>query len=159
MTVTIRPAVPADVRDLVRLSAALFTEDGGTRDRYTDVGWPERAGVGYFTAVVAGHTTACWVAGSPDGVVGYLVGRDMGGSDTRPVHVVELESMYVRPGHRGAGTGAALVERFRRWAATRGAGRLAVSAFAANEGALRFYRRLGFVDHSVRLECDPPTAG
>ena len=155
MTAKIRPATPADVQELVRLSAALFAEDGGTRDRYTDVGWPARAGNGYFTAVVAGDTTACWLAEAPEGVVGYLVGRDMGTSDTRPVHVVELESMYVRPAHRGGGIGTGLVGRFRRWAATRGAGRLAVSAFATNEGALRFYRRLGFVDQSVRLECDP----
>lgn len=158
MTVTIRPAVPGDVPVLVELSAALFAEDAGTHDRYTDVDWPVRAGTGYFTAVVAGHTTACWVAETAEGVVAYLVGRDMGGSDTRPVHVVELESMYVRPAHRRAGAGAALVGRFRRWAAQRGAGRLAVSAFAANEEALRFYRRMGFADHSVRLECDPPGA-
>jgi GNAT superfamily N-acetyltransferase len=155
MTVTIRPATPADLADLVRLSAALFAEDGGTRDRYTDVGWPARAGARYFTAVVAGDTTACWVADVADGVAGYLVGRDMGTSETRPVHVVELESMYVRPAHRGGGIGTGLVGRFRDWAVSRGAGRLAVSAFASNEGALRFYRRSGFTDHSVRLECEP----
>jgi len=50
--------------------------------------------------------------------------------------------------------GSRLVEDFVAWARERGASRLQVEAYIANDGALRFYRRHGFVPLSTQLVMD-----
>jgi GNAT superfamily N-acetyltransferase len=55
-----------------------------------------------------------------------------------------LAGLYVRPAHRGDGTGGRLVAEFRRWARERGARYAEVTAYAANADAVRFYERHGF---------------
>jgi GNAT superfamily N-acetyltransferase len=87
-------------------------------------------------------------------VVGHLTGVLGEASDIRPIRVASLMSMYVMPSHRNEGVGARLVASFREWAGAAGADRLAVSAYAANEDAIRFYRRQGFTPRTVLLECE-----
>ncbi|WP_158092140.1 MULTISPECIES: GNAT family N-acetyltransferase [Pseudonocardia] len=67
---------------------------------------------------------------------GFLVG------ERRPAHglgpgpaAAELQSMVVRPGHRGAGIGAELVTAFAAWASGGGARALSVTAAAGNTRA------------------------
>nr|WP_314841682.1 GNAT family N-acetyltransferase [uncultured Microbacterium sp.] len=59
----------------------------------------------------------------------------------------DVQSVFVLPEHRGAGTGAALVEAASRHAHARGAARITVHS---SEGAVSLYRRAGFED-SPRL--------
>jgi GNAT superfamily N-acetyltransferase len=54
-----------------------------------------------------------------------------------------VEDLYVRPEHRGGGTGRALLAHVARVAVERGYGRLELSALDWNEPALGFYRALG----------------
>ena len=54
-----------------------------------------------------------------------------------------VEDLYVRPEHRGAGIGRALLEHVAAVAVERGCGRLEFSALDWNEPALGFYRTLG----------------
>ena len=54
-----------------------------------------------------------------------------------------VEDLFVRPEHRGAGTGRALLEHVARVAVERGCGRLELAALDWNEPALGFYRSLG----------------
>jgi len=56
------------------------------------------------------------------------------------------------PSHRGSGVGGRLVAAFHKWATSVGVDRLAVSAYAANDGAIRFYQRHGFVPRTVLLQ-------
>jgi GNAT superfamily N-acetyltransferase len=56
---------------------------------------------------------------------------------------IYLEDLFVRPEHRAAGIGRALLGRLGRLAAERGCGRLEWAVLDWNEAALRFYRRLG----------------
>lgn len=56
---------------------------------------------------------------------------------------VYLEDLYVRPEHRGAGVGRALLAELARCAQQRGAKRVEWSVLDWNEPALRFYRSLG----------------
>ncbi|HYM54919.1 MAG TPA: GNAT family N-acetyltransferase [Solirubrobacteraceae bacterium] len=56
---------------------------------------------------------------------------------------VWLEDLFVRPDHRGAGVGKALLAAVAARARDRGAERLEWSALDWNELALGFYRRLG----------------
>ena len=54
-----------------------------------------------------------------------------------------LEDVFVRPEHRRAGIGRALVEQLAALAVERGCGRVEWSALDWNEPALAFYRELG----------------
>jgi GNAT superfamily N-acetyltransferase len=54
-----------------------------------------------------------------------------------------LEDLFVEPEQRGQGIGQGLLEHLARLAATRGCGRFEWSVLDWNEGAIRFYERLG----------------
>jgi ribosomal protein S18 acetylase RimI-like enzyme len=150
---TVRPATATDVPELVPLNAALFREDAGSRDPYADLDWPRRSGEQYFHEAVAdGERSAVWVAEVEGRAVGYLLGRLQAPTDVRPVASASLESLYIAADHRGGGIGEALVDQFIAWARRQGAGRATVSAYADNEGANRFYRRLGFAARSTMFD-------
>ncbi len=150
--VRVRRAGKGDVAEIVELSSALFREDAGRRDPFTNPGWPEEEGLAYFAGLVSGTGSGCLLAELAGRTVGYLAGRVGEGTTLRPVRVAELESIYVREGYRDLGVGARLVDEFLGWAGSRGAERAAVVAYAANERAIRFYRRSGFRPRSVSLE-------
>jgi len=54
-----------------------------------------------------------------------------------------LEDLYVKPQHRGAGIGRALLRRLAALAVERGYGRFEWSVLDWNEAAIRFYRGMG----------------
>jgi len=141
----------------VGLHAALVREDAGQRDPLMDQGWPAREGHAYFTALLGDPANVGFLAeetaGDEVAAVGFVVGR-MGGepNSLRPVRRASLESMFVQPEHRSHRVGEALVQRFLEWARDQGAEQVAVSAFAANDRAIAFYRRIGFVPRSLELE-------
>lgn len=54
-----------------------------------------------------------------------------------------LEDLFVQPAHRGAGIGQAMLERLGRLAVERGCGRFEWCVLDWNEGAIRFYERMG----------------
>jgi GNAT superfamily N-acetyltransferase len=56
---------------------------------------------------------------------------------------VFMKDLFVAEGHRGAGVGERLLHALRTIAAERGCGRVEWTADAWNEGAQRFYDRLG----------------
>jgi ribosomal protein S18 acetylase RimI-like enzyme len=60
-------------------------------------------------------------------------------------HGIYLEDLYVRPEHRGAGHGRALLATLAAIARERGYGRVEWAVLDWNEPALGFYRDLGAV--------------
>jgi GNAT superfamily N-acetyltransferase len=58
---------------------------------------------------------------------------------------IYLEDLYVRPAARGHGLGQRLLAHLAKLAVERGCGRLEWCVLDWNEGAIRFYRRLGAV--------------
>ncbi len=150
--VRISTADAGDVAALVDLCSALFAEDAGTRDPHTDSSWPAERGRAHFLGLLADDDALCLLALSGEDAIGYLAGHITGPTALRPVRVAELQSMHVRRARRGQGVGGRLVDEFRGWARYRHAGLVSVAAYAANEGAIRFYQRLGFGPMSVTLE-------
>ncbi|MFC5289199.1 GNAT family N-acetyltransferase [Actinokineospora guangxiensis] len=149
--VDIARAVPADLPALVESAAALFAEDGGTRDPYMDTGWPAREGSEYYGGLIGSDSALCSLARDGGAVVGHLVGR-VRKDELHPGLVVGvLESMRVADGGRRGGVGTALVADFLGWARGEGATRFTVSAYAANAGAIAFYRAQGFEPFEVVL--------
>jgi len=53
-------------------------------------------------------------------------------------------SMWVAPGARRSGAGRALIDAVEQWAIGWGGRRIVLWVFGANDGALRFYERIGF---------------
>lgn len=64
-------------------------------------------------------------------------------STWRGVHGIYLEDLYVRPTHRGAGHGKALLAELARICVTRGYGRLEWSVLNWNAPSIAFYESLG----------------
>lgn len=61
-----------------------------------------------------------------------------------PGPVPELVSMWVHPDHRATGLGAALVDEGAAWVAQHGFDEVRLMVAAENEGAERFYQKIGF---------------
>jgi ribosomal protein S18 acetylase RimI-like enzyme len=152
MELRLRRAEKEDVMEIVRLSAALFREDAGTRDPRANLNWPREERQEYFAGLVASTGSLCLLAEVGGEVVGYLAGRLKEETTLRPWRAAELESMYVRGGHRSLGVGERLVGGFLGWAELQGAERASVTAYATNGRAIRFYRRVGFRPKRVSLE-------
>ncbi|WP_328616082.1 GNAT family N-acetyltransferase [Amycolatopsis sp. NBC_00355] len=146
---TVSVCTPEEVPQLVASVAGLFAEDGGVRDPFMDTGWPAREGTAYYIDLVKDPGCLCLLAA---GGGGHLVGRLCRPNPLRPGAVTaELESLRVDPGHRRAGVGGELVAAFFAWAAESGANETRVKAFAANRGALEFYRAQGFEPFDITL--------
>ncbi|SEF21782.1 Acetyltransferase (GNAT) family protein [Amycolatopsis pretoriensis] len=149
---TVSVDVTEDVPALVASAAALFAEDAGSHDPRMDLGWPDREGAPYYQDLVADDEALCLLAHADGVAAGHLIGRLLPVSPLRPDAVrAVLESMRVAAECRRRGVGEALVSAFVSWARKRGANELAVQAYAANEGALAFYRAQGFRPFEVRL--------
>ena len=141
-----------DVESLVRLCGALFREDAGTRDPWTDLCWPDKYGWEHFAGLVSRDDAICLLALSGLTPVGYLAGLIRHPTTLRPVRIAELQSMYVAESCRSEGLGEDLFNGFCVWARDCSAGRMSVTAYASNEAAIRFYERFGFRPRNVSLE-------
>lgn len=64
---------------------------------------------------------------------------------------VELSRVVVRPGRRGEGIGALLVDAAAAWARERGIEYLLAAVFIANEASRAFWRAAGFVPWVERM--------
>ncbi|NUT40385.1 MAG: GNAT family N-acetyltransferase, partial [Thermoactinospora sp.] len=138
MTISIKPITPDDLDDFVTSVGRLFREDAGTRDPARNVQWAAQHGAGYYRTQI-GQTSSLLLlardgAGEP---LGHLIGRLGGPSDMWTIRYATLESIQVNDTARGRGVGTALVEQFTSWARANDAERMYVTAYAANEGALR----------------------
>ncbi|WP_020658718.1 GNAT family N-acetyltransferase [Amycolatopsis benzoatilytica] len=156
MNPVIARVTPESVPHLVASAAALFAEDGGRRDPLLDTSWPAREGQPYYGELADDPNALCLLAfptGEPAAAaIGHLVGRLRRHDPLRPGTVAGvLESMRVAPGHRRSGLGTALADEFAAWARDNAADYLSVTAYAANESALAFYRARGFVPFESTL--------
>ena len=150
--IEIRRAAADDIPGLVASSTGLFAEDAGTRDDTMNIRWPAEFGAAAYTSTLADPDRAVFVADADGSVAGHLTAYVTEASDIRPVRMATLMSMYVFPEHRSSGVGGRLVDAFKEWAASHGAQRLTVTAYAANADAIRFYQRNGFAPKSLELE-------
>jgi ribosomal protein S18 acetylase RimI-like enzyme len=148
----IRKATLADIDVIVELSAALFLEDAGQRDPFMDLEWPHKEGRQYYSGIVTGANSLCLVSEVDAKLVGFLTGYIRRDSNMRPVRVAELESMFVSQAYRKLSAGQRLAKGFLDWCRGKGARRVSVTAYWANEGAIGFYKSLGFEPRELTLE-------
>lgn len=154
--VTLRPVAPDDREFLLRVYA-------GTReDELAQTGWTDDEKQAFiemqFTAQHADYSTRF-----PDGEHSIvLVGDSPAGRMwvARWEEEMRLLDIALLPERRNAGTGRILLERLQAEAAQRGTP-LRHSVYKMNDGALRFYERLGFTviedfETYVLMEWTPP---
>ncbi len=96
------------------------------------------------------------VARDGDLIVGHLVGKLVGPDSIRLARLAVLESLRVRPDRRGQGVGGLLAAEFFASARRHRAEQASVTAFAANDGARRFYARHGFAPASIVMRAPAP---
>ena len=150
--IEIRRATFADVEPLVTLAAALAREDSGQRDPFANSSWVETEGALRYAEAIANPDARCFLASAGDTPVGYISGSLNPPDTYTRATEARIGSLYVAASHRSQQVGERLVEQFLAWAAERRADRVTVSAFASNQGGLRFYERVGFKPHTVSLQ-------
>lgn len=155
MEISIVVAAPADIPELLASADALVATDAGRYDAAaTNLGWAAQTGLAYCQDLIASADSLALLARDGSDTAGHLVGRLGGPGSVHPIRVAELESIHVYPDYRGRGVGQQLMTAFLAWAAERSAQRATVTAYAANDGAQRFYARFGFAPRSVVLDRD-----
>ncbi len=155
MTIRINTATRDDIPEILASADALVTTDAGRHDAAaTNRRWASETGIAYCTSLLASADNLVLLARDGDVVVGHLTGRLSGPGIVYAIRVADLESIHVYPAHRRRGAGEQLMTAFLAWAAEHGAQRATVTAYAANDGAQRFYARHGFALKSVTLDLD-----
>jgi GNAT superfamily N-acetyltransferase len=143
-------ATSPDIDRLVDLEAALFLEDAGRHDPYSDPNWPAREGRKDFEDLIASPGGIVLAARSSGDLIGLLAGYATKASSTRqPVEYAVLRTMYVAHRARREGAATMLTDRFLDWARTRGCAEAHVDHYAANHAAAALYERCGFEPRSV----------
>lgn len=139
-----------DIDDLIPLESALFAEDAGVHDPFSDPTWPQREGRADFEDLIASPDGVVLVARSSAGPVGFLAGYAADASPTRqPVRFAVLRTLFVAPPSRRYGAATALVDRFVLWARDQGCVEAHVDHYAANQGAANLYEQVGFGPRSI----------
>jgi GNAT superfamily N-acetyltransferase len=111
-------ATSSEIDRLVDLEAALFLEDAGRYDPYSDSTWPAREGREDFEELIASPDGIVLAARSSGTIIGLLAGYAAMASPTRqPVKYAVLRTMYVDESARREGTAMKLTQRFLDWSA------------------------------------------
>ncbi len=148
--ITVGEAEPSQIGDLIELEAALFVEDAGRHDPFSDPTWPQREGREDFENLIASPDGIVLAACRDSDAVGLLAGYATTASPTRqPVQYAVLRTMYVAEDVRRQGVAVRLTERFLEWARARGCAEAHVDHYAANSAAGALYERCGFKTRSV----------
>ena len=159
MAIRISTATTDDLHEIVASAGALFATDAGVHNAAaTNLRWASESGTAYYTSLLANSDNFILLARDGNEVAGHLVGRLRGPDSVHPIRVAELESVHVYSAHRNHGIGEQLITAFLTWAEEKRAQRAMVTAYAANDGARRFYARYGFSVRTVTLDLDLPSA-
>ncbi|KQO63897.1 hypothetical protein ASF23_05030 [Curtobacterium sp. Leaf261] len=154
-----RAAEPSDVPEILALIRDLAAHQGEP-DAVRNAG-PRLQSVLFGEAPKAfAHVVEADSAGGPDGphrlagiAIWFLTYSTWTGD-----HGIHLEDLYVRPEHRGAGYGKALLARLASECVAQGWSRLEWSVLDTNSGAVGFYESMGasFLDEwrTCRLDGD-----
>lgn len=152
----IRRAGAADAEALALLGAATFLDSYAHLLPASDI--IAHAGRQHAASVYAGWLgdpdCGCWIAEHPPGMapVGYLIATPpdlpLPGSGADDW---EIRRIYVLHRFHGAGLGWRLMEQALAAARTGGKRRVLLGVYSRNEGALRFYERMGFTQVGTRV--------
>lgn len=154
MDIKIRKATIADLPRVQELSQELFSVEL-QRDSLLNMDWSlGEEGRKTFLSRITDKNRFCFVAEAGGEVVGYATGSVLPILAWRAVKRLELENLIVTEKYRGKKVGEKLARTVFDLGKSLGMQRVMVSAYAANDGAITFYKRVGFVPDSLQLEKD-----
>jgi GNAT superfamily N-acetyltransferase len=156
--IEIRPASIADLDELVEVYLSAAAHHTTIDPDVYLVPTPADAAVRWRKRVGSrGPDAECIVSVVDGRVVGSasieIVPSTGVGSMIRPLRIAEI-GLGILDGYRGLGIGQRLIDELEGWAAEHGIERIVLLVADANVGALRLYRRLGYVADSVVLRKD-----
>jgi GNAT superfamily N-acetyltransferase len=155
----IRAATHADLDELVTIYLD-SARHHATVDPTTHVVPETQGATSRIRSKLADRGLATFVAETEDGVVGLLELQMMpappAGSIARTTPTARV-GLAVRDGRRGEGVGTCLMAFAEQWARENGCMAIVLDMSAANEGALRFYERLGYAVYGLMLRRSLPS--
>jgi ribosomal protein S18 acetylase RimI-like enzyme len=152
--VEIRPATLADFEAMIDLDQASAEHHAVIDPRAWEV--PDRAGSADFlrrrqAEDPSRQTLVATVEGRVVGMVEIaIVVTGVAGGAMRRIRSADL-GIAVLPGWRNRGIGEHLMQAAEAWARDRGATQVILDLSAANEGAQRFYVRLGYEVYGLQM--------
>lgn len=149
-SLTIRPAVDADIEGMVALLNEIIRV-GGTTAITNELSADEMRD--WFTS--GERVVSCFVAVDSDGaVIGF---QSLSKYDSLPTGWVDIATFASRSRHK-SGVGSALFARTREAASKLGFATINASIRVVNEGGLAYYSRMGFETYLVE-DGDPQAQG
>jgi ribosomal protein S18 acetylase RimI-like enzyme len=139
----IRRATPEDAAALWQAEVETARTPGRLVSR------PDELVLDAFVAKLREHSAAGSYVVAEDGgtIVGHAVVERMPLVALR--HVTRL-TVVVHPGHTGRGIGTALIQHLQRWASNEpDVEKIELLVRSSNPGAIKLYRRLGFVEEGL----------
>jgi ribosomal-protein-alanine N-acetyltransferase len=131
MTVSLRPARPDDVAQMLEIEEASFSDP-----------WSAASFAGYLSDSNAGRALVT-VAEAAGHIIGYSV-------MLFALPDADLANIAVAPAARGKGTGRLLLDRSLAAARSLGTQHVYLEVRASNEPAIRMYESVGFAEFGVR---------
>lgn len=152
MDVTIRKATIEELPKIQELSQELFFSDY-PNDNLLNKEWSYgEDGKKIFTQRITEENRYCLVAQVDGKIVGYASGSVLPLQEWRPVKRLEMENLIVTEKYRGQGIGEKLAQAVFDLAKSLGLERVMVAAYATNDGAIKFYKRIGCIPDTLHLE-------
>lgn len=153
MEIKIKKALLDDWKTIQNLNNFVFLNDK-SHDGDLDLNWPfSKEGIKYYKDLSSGKYGHCLIAYLGNNAVGYaaMAIKDFG---YRKSKYVEIENMGVDPKHRSKGIGKKLLDCVTKWAKTKGASKLYVSAYWKNKKAIKFYKNNKFYEMGLEMDKD-----
>ncbi|HEV2757022.1 MAG TPA: GNAT family N-acetyltransferase [Actinomycetota bacterium] len=149
--VVVRDAAPGDRDEIVRLMEEMKAHHRGFNPHEARFRF-ERGGVeGFVAGAVSDPEVTVLVAEGAGRLLAFVVFRLVEKSWGRSC---EVDLLSVEEEHRGSGIGERMMEAVEERAQQSGAAGVRLAVSLGNDGALRFYERLGYERSSIRLGKD-----
>lgn len=161
MTITVRPARPADAGALGRMGASLVRQHHGFDAQRFMLSDDVEAGYRWWLGKELKSKGAVVLVAERDGeVIGYVYGRvEERDWSTLRDRCGGFHDIWVDEAARGAGAGRMLAEALVQRFAELGVPRVILMSATKNEGAQRFFERLGWRPTMVEMTREIPEPG
>lgn len=146
-------AVLKDLKVILDLNRTLFKYERKYSTTY-NINWTNsKKGTDYFRNRIESPSGIVFVAKLRNEVIGYIClhFNNYGFRCINPIG--EIENMIIKREYRGKGVGTLLVKEVLKCARKKGVKRFKVETLMKNKDAIRFYRKLGFKNFKLVLEC------
>jgi ribosomal protein S18 acetylase RimI-like enzyme len=153
--IIIRQAIKNDLPMLRKMNAEHFLHERTDYDKTLCSQWVADGREEEFLARAIADSDACvFVAQDGDKLVGYIESRIWNGKtpwrtvDTK----AEIVNIFMDEKYRGQKIGSRLIKKVLAWARDKKVGAVIVDPYVTNARAIKFYRRNGLKDYTLRLE-------